>query len=311
MVVEIDGLTKRYGDVTAVEDLTLSVADGEVYGFLGPNGAGKSTTINVMLDFARPTAGEVRVFGREAAADSVAIRRRTGTLLEGYGVYPQLTGREHLEHAIRTKEADDDPAEWLDRVDLLEAADRPAGGYSKGMCQRMAIAMALVGDPDLLVLDEPTTGLDPNGARTMRHLVQQAAADGTTVFFSSHILEQVEAVADRVGILLDGELVAEGDLDDLRRELGVGATLAVDVTDVPSTLPEELETRPGVMDVVVEEDTLRVQCVDDGDAKLAALQTVAEAGVYRDFELTEASLEDVFASHTSPGKPERPSGARP
>ena len=195
-------------------------------------------------------------------------------------------------------------------MNLLEAADRPAGGYSKGMCQRMAIAMALVGDPDLLVLDEPTTGLDPNGARTMRHLVQEAAADGTTVFFSSHILEQVEAVADRVGILLDGELVAEGDLDDLRRELGVGATLAVDVTDVPPTLPEKLETRPGIRDVAVDEDTLHVQC-EGGDAKFAALQAVAEAGVYRDFGLTEASLEDVFASHTSPGKPEQPSGGRP
>ena len=310
MVVEIDGLTKRYGDVTAVRDLSLSVEAGEVYGFLGPNGAGKSTTINVMLDFARPTAGDVRVFGRDAAAESVAIRRRTGTLLEGYGVYPRLTGREHLEHAIRTKDADDDPTRWLDRLDLLEAADRPAGGYSKGMCQRMAIAMALVGDPDLLVLDEPTTGLDPNGARTMRHLVQAAAADGTTVFFSSHILEQVEAIADRVGILLDGELVAEGDLEDLRRDLGVGATLAVEVTEVPATLPDDLETTSGVTDVTVEAATLHVQC-EDGGAKLAALRTVAEAGVYRDFTLTEASLEDVFASHTSHEEPEQPSGGRP
>jgi ABC-2 type transport system ATP-binding protein len=308
MVVEIDGLTKRYGDVTAVRDLSLSVEAGEVYGFLGPNGAGKSTTINVMLDFARPTAGEVRVFGRDAAAESVAIRRRTGTLLEGYGVYPRLTGREHLEHAIRTKDADDDPTRWLDRLDLLEAADRPAGGYSKGMCQRMAIAMALVGDPDLLVLDEPTTGLDPNGARTIRQLVEAAAADGTTVFFSSHILEQVEAVADRVGILLDGELVAEGDLEDLRRELGLGATLAVQVTEVPPTLPSDLETLAGVTDVTVDDATVHVRCSDDGDAKLAALRTVADAGVYRDFTLTEASLEDVFASHTDGSATEQPPG---
>jgi ABC-2 type transport system ATP-binding protein len=174
----------------------------------------------------------------------------------------------------------------------------------------MAIAMALVGDPDLLVLDEPTTGLDPNGARTMRQLVRAAAADGTTVFFSSHILEQVEAIADRVGILLDGELVAEGDLEDLRRDLGVGATLAVDVTEVPTTLPDDLETISGITDVTDEAATLHVQC-EDGGAKLAALRTVAEAGVYRDFTLTEASLEDVFASHTSPEEPEQPSGGRP
>jgi ABC-2 type transport system ATP-binding protein len=302
MVIEVDGLVKEFGDVRALDGVDLSVAAGEVYGFLGPNGAGKSTTINVMLDFTKPTAGEVRVFGMDAADESLAIRRRSGCLLEGYGAYPRLTGREHLEHAITTKDADDYPEELLERVDLLDAADREAATYSKGMTQRMAIAVALVGDPDLLVLDEPTTGLDPNGARMLRDVVRDLAEDGTTVFFSSHILEQVEAVADRIGILLDGEVVAEGDVDEMRAELGVGTTLSVWVESVPGALPGSLRSLPGVQDTRADDDRIEVRCDGDGETKLRVLNAVADAGVFRDFEIEEASLGDVFSKHTMDGR---------
>jgi ABC-2 type transport system ATP-binding protein len=237
------------------------------------------------------------VFGHDANRDSLAVRRHTGTLLEGYGVYPRLTGREHLEHAVDVKDAGDDVDELLERVGLTDAADRRAGGYSKGMAQRMAIAVALVGDPDLLVLDEPTTGLDPNGARTLREVVREEAADGTTVFFSSHILEQVEAVADRIAILRDGGLVAEGGVDDLRAELGAGTTLLVDVAGVPDGLLADLETVDGVREATAEGERMHVTC-DGGEAKLRALETVADAGVYRDFEMREASLSDVFSRYT-------------
>jgi ABC-2 type transport system ATP-binding protein len=301
MVVEIAGLRKEFGDVTALRGVDLSVEPGEVYGFLGPNGAGKSTTINVLLDFTKPTSGSVRAFGMDAAEESVAIRRRTGTLLEGYGAYPRLTGREHVEHAIAVTDAADDPDELLERVDLAGDADRAAGGYSKGMRQRMAIAVALVGDPDLLVLDEPTTGLDPNGARTLRETVREVADDGTTVFFSSHILEQVEAVADRIGILLDGELVAEGGVTELRRELGAGTTLVVDVGAAPDGLLAELETLEGVREATFADGHVEVTCDGDGTTKLAALNAVADAGVYRDFTVREASLSDVFSEYTENG----------
>jgi ABC-2 type transport system ATP-binding protein len=297
-VVDIDGLTKRYGDVVAVDDLSLSVEAGEVFGFLGPNGAGKSTTINAMLDFTKPTSGSVELFGRDAARESVAIRRRAGLLLEGYGAYPRLTGREHVEHAIDTKDADDDPDALLEKVGLTAAADRRAGGYSKGMRQRMALAVALVGDPDLLVLDEPSTGLDPNGARTLRELVRSAADRGTTVFFSSHILEQVEAVADRVGILLDGRLVAEGAVESLRRELGAGTTLDVRVGSVPDDLLATLEGVAGVHAASARDGRIEVACDGDGATKLRALNAVADAGVLRDFTVREASLSDVFSEYT-------------
>jgi ABC-2 type transport system ATP-binding protein len=297
--IEIDGLTKRYGDVTAVSDLSLTVESGEVFGFLGPNGAGKSTTINTMLDFTKPSAGSIRVFGYDAQERPTAIRRRAGLLLEGYGAYPRLTGREHVEHAIDTKDAADDPDALLERVGLTDDADRRAGEYSKGMRQRMAIAVALVGDPDLLVFDEPSTGLDPNGARMLREVVREEAADGTTVFFSSHILEQVEAVADRVGILLDGELAAEGDLDDLRNAFGAGVSLGVSVDEVSMDLLGTLREIDGVEDVSPLDERIEVRCDGDGATKLAVLNAVSDAGVYRDFSVEQTSLDDVFSEYTN------------
>ncbi|MFC4448705.1 ABC transporter ATP-binding protein [Halorussus aquaticus] len=297
-VIEIDNLSKRFDDVTAVDGLSLTVEEGEVFGFLGPNGAGKSTTINAMLDFTKPTSGEIRVFGRDAQRDSVAVRERSGLLLEGYGAYPNLTGREHVKHAIDTKDAGDDPDALLERVGLADAADRRAGGYSKGMRQRMALAVALVGDPDLLVLDEPSTGLDPNGARTLREVVTEEAERGATVFFSSHILEQVDAVADRIGILLDGSLAASGGVEELRRELGAGTTLSVRVSAVPDALVADLRELDGVREVRARHGRIEIDCDDGGEAKLRALNAVADAGVFEDFEVRDASLSDVFSKYT-------------
>ena len=297
-VIEVDRLTKRYGDVTAVDGLSLSVEPGEVFGFLGPNGAGKSTTINAMLDFTTPSSGSVRVFGHDAHEESVAVRRRSGLLLEGYGAYPRFTGYEHVEHAIATKDADDDPLELLERVGLVEAADRRAGGYSKGMRQRMAIAVALVGRPDLLVLDEPSTGLDPNGARRLREVVTAEADRGATVFFSSHILEQVEAVADRIAILRGGELEAVGGVRELRERLGTGTTVELDVTNTTDELHDRLRVLDGVSDVTARNGTVAVACDGRGETKRKVLNAAADAGVYRDFTVREASLDDVFSQYT-------------
>ena len=297
-VIEIDRLTKRYGDVTAVDGLSLSVESGEVFGFLGPNGAGKSTTINAMLDFTTPSSGSVRVFGHDAHEESVAARRRSGLLLEGYGAYPRFTGYEHVEHAIVTKDADDDPLELLERVGLVEAANRRAGGYSKGMRQRMAIAVALVGRPDLLVLDEPSTGLDPNGARRLREVVTAEADRGATVFFSSHILEQVEAVADRIAILRGGELEAVGGVRELRERHETGTTVELDVTNTTDELHDRLRVLDGVSDVTARNGTVAVACDGRGETKRKVLNAAADAGVYRDFTVREASLDDVFSQYT-------------
>jgi len=295
--IEIDGLTKRFGDVVALRDLDLSVEDGEIYGFLGPNGAGKSTTINVLLDFVRPTSGTATVLGMDAQAESQAVRSRVGVLPEGFSVYDRLTGRQHVEFAIESKNVRDDADAILDRVGIADAADRKAGGYSKGMRQRLALGMALVGDPDLLVLDEPSTGLDPNGAREMREVVREERDRGATVFFSSHVLGQVEAVCDRVGILRDGELVAQDSIAGLRDATDAEATLRIETDGVTDGALDAVRAVEGVASVSADGSALSV-AVTDG-SKTAVLGALEDEGVtVEDFSTEETSLEDLFAAYT-------------
>jgi ABC-2 type transport system ATP-binding protein len=295
--IELHGVTKRYGDVTALHDLDLSVEDGEIYGFLGPNGAGKSTTIDILLDFVRPTSGTASVLGMDAQTDSQAIRRRIGVLPEGFHVYERLTARQHLNFAIESKGASDDPEALLERVGIPDAVDRKAGGFSKGMQQRLALAIALVGEPELLILDEPSTGLDPNGAREMRTIITEEADRGATVFFSSHILEQVEAVCDRVGILKAGELVAEDSIEALRSAADTGTTLTVTLDAVTDAAADAARDVPGVSEVSVDGDRLVVRT--DSAAKTDVLDAVESTGAdVRDFSTEQASLDDVFAAYT-------------
>ncbi|MGZ0747888.1 ATP-binding cassette domain-containing protein [Haloparvum sp. AD34] len=301
--IELAGVTKRYEDVTAVEGLDLTVEEGEIYGFLGPNGAGKSTTINVLLDFVRPTSGDVHVLGRDAQAESVAIRRRTGVLPEGFSVYDRLTGREHVEFAIESKELDVEPDPILERVGLTDDADRKAGGYSKGMEQRLALAMALVGQPQLLILDEPSSGLDPAGAKEMREIVREEAERGATVFFSSHVLGQVEAVCDRVGILRDGHLVAEDSIEGLREAVGGEESLRITVDAASDDQLDAVRALAGVSAAATDGGTVSVTC--ESGAKTDVISTLEEQGVtVKDFQTEETSLEDLFLAYTEGAAPE-------
>jgi ABC-2 type transport system ATP-binding protein len=295
--IELQNLTKEYGDVTALSGVDLTVDEGEIFGFLGPNGAGKSTAIDVLLDFVRPTSGSARVFGMDAQEETLAVRRRTGVLPDGYHVYDRLTGRQHVEFVAESKGADDDPDAVLDRVGIADAADRPAGDYSKGMTQRLTLGMALVGDPDLLILDEPSTGLDPAGAREIRDIVSEESTDGTTVFFSSHVLSQVEAVCDRVGILRGGELVAVDSVEGLRDAVDTEATLVVSVDGIDEGSVEAVRGLDGVARVSKAGAELTV-ALGDG-SKMAVLNTLQDRGVtILDFETTASSLEELFLTYT-------------
>ena len=298
--ISVDGRGKTFDSTVALEGLSFEVEEGEVFGFLGPNGAGKSTTINVLLDFVRPTAGQARVFGLDTHDSSREIRRRTGVLPEGFETYGRLTGRKHLEFAIESKGADDDPETLLERVRVADAADRKAGGYSKGMRQRLVLAMALVGDPDLLVLDEPSTGLDPNGAREMREIIREENDRGTTVFFSSHIMEQVEAVCDRVAIIDRGRLVAVDTIDGLRDASETGETLYVYVSDLDEEILECVRGLEGVGNASVDDGRLRVAV--DGVSKFAVLHDIDEIVPIQDFSVVESSLEDLFVRYTNAGQ---------
>ena len=297
--IETVGLTKRYGDVTAVDALELTVEEGEVFGFLGPNGAGKSTTTDLLLDFARPTAGSATVLGYDAQADADEVSRRVGVLPEGFDVYDRLTGRRHVEFAVEAADAEDDPDAVLDRVGLEPAArDRPAGEYSRGMRQRLGLAIALVGDPDLLVMDEPATGLDPHGISEMQALVREEAERGTTVFFSSHILSHVEAVCDRVGVLVDGELVAVDTIEGLRASVGDGATIHVTIAGSADRVREVVDSVDGVSDVVASGYALECTVVEP-KAKATVITELDDAGAtIRDLRVAEASLESLYATLT-------------
>ena len=296
--IELEGLAKEYsGGVTALRGIDLDVRDGEIFGFLGPNGAGKSTTINILLDFVRPSGGSARVLGLDAQDDTQEVRRRTGVLPEGYTVYSRLTGRQHVEFVIESKDANDYADEILERVGIEDAADRKAGDYSKGMKQRLTLGMALVGDPDLLILDEPSTGLDPSGVQDVRRIVKEESDRGTTVFFSSHILSQVEAVCDRVGILRKGELVAVDTVEGLRDAAGTEARLRISVGEYEPEDVEAVRALEGVSEVQQRDGELIVSVADG--SKTSVLTTLEDRGVaVNDFETEEASLEELFLSYT-------------
>ncbi len=299
--IELQGVTKTFGSVTAVADLDLTVEEGEIFGFLGPNGAGKTTTIDLMLDFIRPDRGSITVLGEPVRADPRTIRERTGVLPEGATVWDRLTARQHLEFAIESKGADDDPEALLHRVGIPDAIDRKAGGYSKGMAQRLLLAIALVGEPDLLILDEPSTGLDPNGAREMREIVREENARGATVFFSSHILGQVEAVCDRVGIMRQGQMVAVDSIEGLRQSMGGDTTLRVRVDRAPDAAIDAIEAVSGVNEVSVEQEATNTVIVVRGDgSKTAVLGALEDEGAeVIDFRTEETSLDELFHAYTT------------
>ena len=297
--IEVNGVSKRYGSLLALDRVDLAVEEGEIFGFLGPNGAGKSTLLNILLDFAKPTHGSATIFGADCQRNPVAAREHLGVLPEGYAVYDRLTGREHIEYAIRSKDADDDPVEILRRVGIREDGDRKASGYSKGMAQRLVLGMALVGEPDLLLLDEPTSGLDPNGAAEMRRIIEEENERGATIFFSSHILEQVQAVCDRVAILQGGELVAVDTIQGLRDSLGGGTKLIITVDELSPAILDTLRGTEGVETARPAEDESTVEVTCTNDAKMDVLVALHGAGVdVLNFRTEEASLEDMFIEYT-------------
>jgi ABC-2 type transport system ATP-binding protein len=215
--IETVGLTKRYGAVTAVADLNLRVGPGQVFGFLGQNGAGKSTTIRMLMALQRPTQGRAAVLGLDAARNSVEVHRRVGYLPGDLELFPRLTGRQHIAWFARARGVGDDSMakQLVDRFQVV--VDRPVRELSKGNRQKIGLVLAFMHGPELLVLDEPTSGLDPLMQREFQTLLRETADQGRTVFLSSHELDEVQRIADRIGIIKQGNLVAQDTVDGLRR----------------------------------------------------------------------------------------------
>lgn len=224
-IIEINGLTRRYGQFTAVDNLNLNIRRGEIFGLLGPNGAGKSTTILMMLGLTEPDSGSVRVSGLDPTLDPVGVKRRVGYLPEEVGFYDDLTGMENLTYTARlngmTHSAAAEKAEsLLERVGLADEKRKKTGKYSRGMRQRLGLADVLIKDPEVIILDEPTLGIDPAGVKAFLDLIVGLSREqGITVLFSSHHLHQVQQVCDRVGLFVGGRLLATGDIQSLAEQL--------------------------------------------------------------------------------------------
>ncbi|MCD2200999.1 ABC transporter ATP-binding protein [Halobacterium sp. KA-4] len=235
-----DGLTKQYGDTAAVSDLNLAIPEGSIYGFLGPNGAGKTTTMQMLTSLIQPTSGSASINGT-SVTDRTAVTRQIGYLPESPPLYYNLTAFEQLDLAAGLRDLPEEQAtarieSLLERLDLREDADTRISDYSKGMRQKTAFIQAILHEPAVVFLDEPTAGLDPRAARTLREMIVELADEGTTVFLSTHILPVVEEVADTVGVLYEGRLVAEDTPTDLthRAETGDHQTLEEAFLDLTS-----------------------------------------------------------------------------
>lgn len=296
-LIKVEGVWKSYGKTAAVCGLSLSVPVHSIYGFLGPNGAGKSTTIRMILGLQRPDRGRISLFGKPLGRQTTAVLARIGSLVESPSLYPNLTGCENLEVHRRLLDAPKTAIdEALETVDLISAAGQIVRGYSSGMRQRLGLAQALLGNPELLVLDEPTNGLDPAGIHQIRALIRDLPnRRGVTVFLSSHLLAEVEQVATHVAIISAGRVRFEGSAKELR--IRSAPAIVVEVDDADRAC--ELLTDAGIAAVIEASGSIRVPQSDYSSADINAMLVRAGIAVSH-LAFKFPTLEDAFLEMTSP-----------
>lgn len=297
-IIRTVGLTKRYGEVAAVESLDLEVHKGEVFGILGPNGSGKTTTLLMLLGLTEPTSGEVEVLGQDPARRPLAVKSRVGYLPDQVGFYDELTARENLLYTaslnqIPREEAHRRIGEATKRLGIHSALSHPVGTFSHGMRQRLGLADVLIKNPELVILDEPTLGLDPEAAREFLQLIRGLKEEGISVLLSSHLLHQVQAVCDRVGLFRKGRMVLQGTVPELARKV-LGSAHIIHVQAKGAQIMERLGALDGVVHVDPDSDhRLRVKA--ERDVRDAISRTVIEGGgsLYA-LSLEQPSLDDVY-----------------
>ncbi len=311
--IELVELTKKYGTLTAVDHLNLSIGKGEIFGLLGPNGAGKSTTILMMLGLTEPDSGSVRVNGIDPVSRPIEVKRRVGYLPEDVGFYRELTGYENLLYTARLNSIPDktgkgEAESLLKRVGLKDAANKKVGTYSRGMRQRLGLAGVLIKNPDIIILDEPTLGIDPTGVRDFLNLiVTLGKEEGITILFSSHHLHQVQQVCDRVGIFVDGKLLAEGNIRSLSDkllkgnpyiiELGIEVPVADDKEKAEVFSVDEMKTIlkdvDGIEKISIGKDIFTIECTHNASWQIA--RAVLEAGAeLRMLNSKEFGLDEIY-----------------
>ncbi len=308
VVIRTDGLTKYYGKFRAVHNLNIEVKKGQTYGFLGPNGAGKSTTIKMLTGFLKPSSGFIEINGRDMSGNQMKVRERMGIVPDQFGFYPLLTADEHLGfygklYGMDQAKIDKQREKLIPMVGLEERRDAKLGQYSHGMKQRLAIAQALLNDPDLLFLDEPTTGLDPQGSYETRELIKKLARGGLTIFVSSHLLYEVEDVCSHAGIIKNGELIVEDTIKNIQQKSSKSKDVKLyAVLDKEGNLEEVLGPLSGVEGVEpgTEKGYYILIRKREDIPKVARTIANSELGLVSIYE-QQSSLEQIFLELTGGG----------
>lgn len=304
-IIELVDLTKKYQTYTAVDNLNLSIRKGEIFGLLGPNGAGKSTTILMMLGLTEPTSGSATVCGYNSTRDAIDVKRKTGYLPEDVGFYEDYTGLENLVYigklnGFSPREAQTRAEQLLRRVGLADAAHKKAGKYSRGMRQRLGLADVLIKNPEVIILDEPTLGIDPKGVQELLSLITQLSKEeGLTVLLSSHHLHQIQEICDRVGLFVKGKLLAEGNIHTLSQDLFLNEPFMIEagVSFSPSQEADALHTAllgiEGVMTVNWERGVFHAGCSRNAAADIA--RVIIESGAsLNHLQKKEYGLDDIY-----------------
>ena len=303
-IIELVNLTKMYGSFTAVDRLNLSVRKGEIFGLLGPNGAGKSTTILMMLGLTEPTSGSASVCGIDPTTNPIEVKRKIGYLPEDVGFYFNMSGYENLMYTARlnslsVREARQRVEQLLARVGLSDAVEKKTGKYSRGMLQRLGLADVLIKNPEVIILDEPTLGIDPTGVREFLDLiVGLSREEGITVLFSSHDLHHVQQVCDRVGLFVKGKLLAEGDIPSLSGKLFAKSPFIIEAgissnNGGADLFKEMLNKIEGINTIEIKNEIFQIQCSRDATSEIA--KTIIESGLQLNFlNKKEYGLDDIY-----------------
>lgn len=303
LVIQTKGLTKRYGDFVAVDSLNLSVEQGQIYGLLGPNGSGKTTTILMLLGLTEPSAGQVRVLGFDPVRQPLSVKSRVGYLPDQVGFYEGLTARENLIYIAKLNGLARDEAyrridPAIQRMGLSEAAHHKVKTFSRGMRQRLGVAELLLKQPQIIIMDEPTLGLDPEAARLFLRMILDLRSEGMTVLLSSHLLHQLQEVCDRVGLFRRGQIVLEGTVDELaRRVLGGAYHVKLEANGSRQPLADVLRALPGVVGVQMNGSD-RFVLETKTDLRAEAADAVMQAGGrLKSLDINTPSLDDIYAQY--------------
>ncbi len=303
-MIRTEGLTKKYGDFTAVNNVNLNIPSGEIYGFLGPNGAGKTSTIMMLLGITTPTKGKIQLFGEEYTPGKLGLRKRIGVVPEKHpvGMWPWMTAFEYLSffsdlYGVGNSETRID--NLLSEVKLIDVKNKKISEFSRGMLQKLSIVRALLHDPDILFLDEPISGLDPIGIKQVRDLIVSENREGRTIFVSSHLLSEMEKICHRVAIIYNGRLLAEDNMDTLLLKLARDREIDIDLEEIPDGLTKEIGKFDFVITASVSGNTIAVKVSKEGDHRKALSQFLIKKGLIPlSIKEKAISLEEAFVTIT-------------